>query len=54
MSCGVGQTWLRSRVAVAAAWAVAVAPIQPLAWELHMLQEQPLKEKHIYILLTLT
>ena len=27
------QMWLGSRVAVALAWAVAAAPIPPLAWE---------------------
>ena len=27
------QMWLRSGVALAVAWAIATAPIQPLAWE---------------------
>ena len=30
---GRSQMWLRSGVALAVAWAIATAPIQPLAWE---------------------
>ena len=33
MSCGVGQTWLGSDIAGLWCRPVAVAPIQPLAWE---------------------
>ena len=39
------MAWLGSGVAVAVAWPAAIAPIQPLAWELPYATDAALKNK---------